>query len=349
MATSSSTLLEADKHVDALAVGRDAIALATSSLTGDVWDGRLMLLRAPEGAPGGLEVVAELTTPAGNSDVAWVQADVLASGDDHGDVTLWQRSEKALSNLVTFREHAGPVTAVAPMATLPRLASTSLDGTAKVWDAVVSGGPALTLEHLPVHSWCDVNVHAAVWFQPSSSEMLATGASDGVVRLWDARQPKPAATRFAAHSAPFLSLSTGAADSHLLAGSECGSLHLLDVRKLDAPVTTTAASSAAITSLRAAPPPSNDSGTPLIAAGSEDGSIAIVDPRDLHRVTTIAAHTGNVPALAWLGVGPDFGLSASAGTAGSSILVRDRGVEWAPLTPYLVGVVGAVILMLMPV
>ena len=306
-------------HIDALAVGPELVAVGASALTGDVWDGRLLLLRTAL-TPGGAKsctVVAEASTPAGNATVAWIAPDTVVTGDDRGDVTLWQlggdaHSGATLSPVLTLQEHAQPVGAVAVGAVRTRLASVSHDGTAKVWTAMVGAGDAITLDHLPVHSWCDVQVHSAVWLG-AATQVLATGASDGVVRLWDLRTAKPPASRFAPHSAPLLSLVVGAAENQLLGGGECGSTLLYDARKLDAPVMSTPAQKGGLSSL-SMPGGGGGSGggggggggVPLLASASQDGILCVRDPRDLEPIATLAgAHSGNAAAVAWLEGGDD--------------------------------------------
>lgn len=342
--STSSTCLHTTSrhHIDAVSPGPETLtACATSALTGDVWDGQLLLLDLTAGAPAA--PAAAVATSAGVSNVAWVSADTLATGDDGGDVTLWQRAAAfdgrgfSLTPVTTFGEHSQPITAVAPCLAAPtRLASTSLDGTAMVWTAGVAGGPTASLEHLPAHSWCDVQVHSAAWLG-TSAESVATGASDGVVRLWDLRAARPAASRFAPHSAAVLSLLPGAAESQLLAGAESGELLLLDTRKLGAsvasaavPATSSAASVGsgrarpgyALTSLCALRTPA----APLVAAGTEDGLLAAIDPRDLKVLSTVAAHEGNAAAVARLPAaagGTESGLTLLSGGWDKRLLRHD--------------------------
>lgn len=287
-------------HIDALAVdGASSLAaIATSSLTGDIWDGGITLLALEDGTSA--RTVHTAPTQSGNAGLAWVGTDVLAVGDDCGDVSLWSvatSSEEAkLTELARFGEHMQPITALAACTSAPaRVASTCLDGTAKVWSATVAGGAIVTLEHLAAHAWCEVAALSLAWLD-ASAHALATGASDGVVRIWDVRQEHPAASRFAPHSASILALARGAAEDQLLAASECGSLLLLDKRRPSAPVLASqlhpSAPLCALSTVAAG-------AAPLIAVGAEDGSVAAVDPRDLHVSTTCAAHASRVAALAW--------------------------------------------------
>lgn len=322
-------------HIDALSIApssgsSDAMAaLATSSLTGDSWDGCLVVLdrvgsadisrngSSPAVQPA--NVVARAQTQNGISSIAWLSSSnnsLLATGDDRGDLTVWQleQSSSTCSVVSTFGEHTQPITSLAAaahangpsstMAAAPagRIATTSLDGTAKAWNAAVAGGCLATLEHLPLHAtWGEVPVHSSCWLD-DGAQLLATGASDGVVRLWDVRQASPAATRCAPHTAPILCLSRGAGveSPQLLAGAESGSLLLLDARKLDAPVASVAqvAGDVALSTLCLAPL-AQAAMTPVVAAGLEDGCVALLDPRDLHLLTTARPNEARVGGLGW--------------------------------------------------
>lgn len=293
------TILHATRHhhIDDVAIGPEFTAIAASSLVGDTWDGRIILL--PHIATDG-PTATEVPTAVGNAAVTWLAADTLAVGDDRGDVTIWQtralleptgRTDGPPAAFLTFAEHSQPVTAVVGASGVSgRLASVSMDGTAKVWAATVAGECTATLEHLPQHSWCDVNVHAAVWLD-AGAQSLATGASDGVARVWDLRASGPAALRFAAHSAPLLSVAAGAAESQLLAGSECGSLLLFDTRKLDAPVVVARTPGGAVSTLAA---------SAHLACGSESGTVSLMDPRDLKVLQTRSVHADRVSCVSWL-------------------------------------------------
>ena len=293
----------AHRHIDDVAVGSAFTAIAASSLTGDVWDGALTLLSNIDGAEATVSRV--VPTRGGNAGLAWVNAEVLATGDDRGDLTIWQvlaptgaEAGAAMTPLASFGEHSQPVTAVtATSSGEARVASSSLDGTAKVWAAVVAGGATATLEHLPQHTWCDVQALSVTWLG-EAGQVLATGASDGVVRVWDVRAASPAARRFAPHSAPLLALTAGANEHQLLAASECGALLLLDERQTAQPVVASQVQASA--PLTALSPLLAGGAAPLVGVGTADGTVAAVDPRDLAVISRRVVHAGPVGGLAWL-------------------------------------------------
>lgn len=292
------------QHIDALALCPDGelVALATSSLTGDVWDGALTMVSLQGNGAAAAREEVNIGRDAGTGALAWPTPDTLLTGDDQGDVTLWQRQGQGTTfkDMVTFGEHSQPVTAVAGCATAPtRVASTSLDGTAKIWLATVAGGAVATFEHLPLSSWGEVQVYDGAWLD-ASAQLLATGASDGVARIWDARQAPVAASRFAPHSAALLRLARGADESQVLAASECGSLLLLDRRRLDAPVMTANVSADSPLCALCMSDPSSMDATAAVAVGAEDGRVAVLDPATLQELTRVKPHEARVGSLAWL-------------------------------------------------
>ena len=338
------------KHIDAIVPGKiGLVACAASALTGDTWDGRLQVLdlKGTKELGTGAAVVAEAYSASGIAGVAWVSDDTLATGDDAGDLSLWQLGAPAdggkrdLSPIASFGEHSQPITAVVACPSAPtRLVTTSLDGTAKVWAASVAGSATTSLDHLPVHAWCEVHVHCAAWLG-ASSDLMGTGASDGVVRLWDLRSARPAASRFAPHTASVLSLLSGAADGQLLAGAESGDLLLFDARKLSEPVTSVSVRStlgdrpqpaAALTALCQLGVPSGMGvvsevvSSSFVAAGTEEGIILTVDPRDLHVISSAVAHEGNAATVAGLPAaagGSDRGLTLLSGGWDKKLLRHD--------------------------
>ena len=121
----------------------------------------------------------------------------------------------------------------AAVATACRRAAGRACGRCAVHLAHLAAGTSHThepaLEHLPQRAWCEVQALAATWLPDGSAQTLATGASDGVARVWDVRAAAPAANRFAPHTAPLLSLAAGAAAPQLLASAGSQRIGLVGV------------------------------------------------------------------------------------------------------------------------
>ena len=90
-------------HVESIAVGSDGrVAVASSALTGDLWDGRIQLLRcgsgaasaartataAPAAPDGAATQLGSIETGVGSCDVAWLSSSLLVCADDRGDVSI---------------------------------------------------------------------------------------------------------------------------------------------------------------------------------------------------------------------------------------------------------------------
>lgn len=297
-------------HIDAFAPHADGerVAVAASALTGNVWDGAVLLLKCAGAEP---ELVGSLARGAGVADVAWLGAETVVSGDDAGDVSLWpcaalsaaapasadaEALDAALEPTAKFGGHTGAVTCVcATESPRQQLASGSLDGTVMVWETgVAREAPLHTLPHrVRAEPWRDVQVRALCWAAPAT---LASAASDGAVRLWDVRAPSPLAAQVQAAPVALRSLcpTAGGGGGGLFVGTEAGEVVELDCRSASCAVMRRAATfPAPVGSLAVAPG--------IVAAGADDGSVALLDvSNSLSTVRKFAPHTDFVRALCWL-------------------------------------------------
>ncbi|EOD05957.1 hypothetical protein EMIHUDRAFT_107102 [Emiliania huxleyi CCMP1516] len=182
------------QHIESLDVAPDGlVALATSSLTGEVWDGRLVVLRCAADAARA-EVIASVETEVGNAAVAWAGSGLVASGDDAGNVTVWRfgtgaagaAADEERLPVAVYSEHDQAVTCVACAPGGARLASGSADGTVRVWACGAAAQAERCLQHKPAEPWLECGVAAAAWL---SAELLSTCDEEGKVRLWDLRVP----------------------------------------------------------------------------------------------------------------------------------------------------------------
>lgn len=309
-------------HIEALAINPDGrVALATSSLTTDLWDGLVQVVRLDGSSA---EVAAQIPTPSGNAGIVWVTPEALATGSDDGVVYIHTlpppgaRVHNGVVRPVRLTEHTDAVTCVGVSPDSMRLASGGLDGLVKVWDAAAGQAAATcTLEHTRQESYCANSAHALLW---TGAQTLVTAAADGVLRHWDLRAP-PAqhlASRCAAErGAALMSLCAAADPHHVAVGTEAGTVVLVDARAAakgpvhrtqphSAPVCTlclgSGASSGGSTAADGSAAASAvDGAAPRIASGSDDCSIALLSARDLACEARLPpAHGDFVRALGWL-------------------------------------------------
>ena len=119
----------------------------------------------------------------------------LASGAVDGTVKLWD--VETHKNIATLKGHADQVKSVAFSSDGTILASGALDGTVKLWDVETYKNIATLKGHAVPENIAILGGHAvpvaSVAFSPDDT-ILASGALDGTVKLWDVETYKNIAT-----------------------------------------------------------------------------------------------------------------------------------------------------------
>lgn len=117
--------------------------------------------------------------PPGATAVAWhPRKPVLLSGGKDGHLRAW-RSDRDFGPLMDLPAHGGTIYAIAFDGNGTRLATTSRDKTAKVWDAGTLGTVARLDRKAGGHSH---SVNCALWIGPT----LITAGDDRQVIAWEA-------------------------------------------------------------------------------------------------------------------------------------------------------------------
>ncbi|WP_238428972.1 WD40 repeat domain-containing protein [Frankia nepalensis] len=153
--------------------------LAVGDQTGKVW---LWDTTSRGSVDRPLATLGSSSSPVNAVDFGPAGSDLLASGDDEGLVYVWRisdldKSDRPASTLVG---HLDAINNLAFSSDGRVIAAGSEDKTTMVWKidlASKANSPVATLGHNDTVDY--------VAFTPAGADLLATGSSDGTVRLWD--------------------------------------------------------------------------------------------------------------------------------------------------------------------
>jgi cytochrome c len=206
--------------------------------------------------------------------VAFLPDGGMVTGGQEGRIAVWRAGEPGPE--AVFEAHGGPVTALAASADGARIASSAWDGTARIID--LRDGTAVGLE-----GHAD-NVNG-VAFLPDGG--LVTAGYDGQLRLWAADGRAGGAV---AVGVPLNALAAGPGGAIWVAAAD-GTLRVFDPG--GTPAGTLALGDAPLVALAVA-----EAGD-VVAAGTIDGTVAVVEAATLQVVRTIPASSGPVWSVAF--------------------------------------------------
>jgi len=178
--------------------------------------------------------VRQMTAPAPVNAIA-VKADgtLLAAGGQDNLIHLLNVADGKL--LATLKGHTGPVLNLAFTPDGQRLASTSADGSARIWtvpsdtDLREAKAPDQVKAANPLTLSGHKGAVSALAITPDG-QTLITGGDDATVRLWNLSDGAPART-IEGHSAPVLALAVSPDGHSLLSGSADKLARLFDLAK----------------------------------------------------------------------------------------------------------------------
>ena len=183
----------------------------------------------------------------------------IASASLDGTVQVWNPATGAVARV--YREHGGPVLAVAWSPDGALLASGGDDGTVRVWPAATGATLVTYHEHAgPI---------AAVAWSPDG-RWLASAALDGTARVWEARTGQTRVV-FRGHGQPVRTLAWSPDGARIASGGDDGTVQVWDAAS-GAVALVYRGHSARVTSVDWSP-----DGT-LLASGSLDKSAQIWSP-----------------------------------------------------------------------
>jgi len=223
--------------------------------------------------------------------VAWASDSRTVASGSYGVVQLWDVRTGSL--LATLRGHSNQVQHMAWAPDGSLLASSSRDGTVRLWDT-----GARKMQSVLRAPQSDPQL--AVAWSPDSSR-LASGSASGVVLLWDAKRGKQLAAWTLKGSGPFRAgsyplanwgLAWSPGGRRVAASRYDGIVNVLDAR-----------SGRALAVLQSSNQPNDVAWSPdnrVLATSSDDGSVQLWDQAYKH-LATLSAHPegGWAYPLAW--------------------------------------------------
>jgi WD40 repeat protein len=213
------------------------------------------------------------------------------------DAVVWDPAAGTAARTLTG--HGDGITAVACSPDGTRLASASLDGTARLWDLATGKGLAVLKGH--------TKAVRGVAFDPAG-ERVATAGTDGTVRLWDARTGRELHALHG-HAGPVTCVAFPGDGRTLASAGEDGTVRFW-AAELAQPVRTVSAHDRPVTAIAFSP-----DGLWLASAG-EDGTVVLWEVASGRQQFRQPGHTRAVTAVAF---SPDSRRLASAS--------RDRTVK----------------------
>lgn len=273
---------------DGLAVFQEGtvtfVAVATSQVTGRIWDGQVLLFSDSK-------CLSSATTETGNCDICWLGQRKLATSLDDGSICLWEVNDQHELGepIAILSEHDDTASSVGVSPDNKELASGSWDTRVKIWD-LSKQVAATTLEgHLEA-------VHTVAWSSSTPSTLLS-GSQDKNVKLWDRRQET--AAHFRAFTSPVLAIACHPTNEHLFAvGEEDGYLSLIDTRKITDKSPLHKFTDVHEDSVRRLSFCGQSAS--LLATASDDTTVKVVNIDTRAVVTTFEGHTDFVRGLAWM-------------------------------------------------
>jgi len=244
---------------------------------------------------------ALLTIPEGGAGIFSPDGKWLASlsfGISSGNaINLWDATTG--QNLLTMTGHTDWLGGLAFSPDGKRLASTSLDGTVRIW-SLSPGQETVTV------SGPGAGYGTRVVYNPNGKE-FATNGGDGTATIWDA-ETGALRLRLSAHDEEVMSMAFGPDGKHFATGSLDATAIVWDT-DTGQKLLTLSGHEAGVRDIAFSPDGS------LIATGGFDGTARIWDAANGAELTKITGHAGIVPGVAFSPDGTQLATASTDGTA----------------------------------
>lgn len=217
---------------------RDYLAVTSSVLYGNTWDGQVQLMmHRPGHAEGDLEMKCAANVGQGIAKIAWLNSLSVAMACDDGNVHIYSISRTSkqpdgteeLLFSCTLEEHDDVLTSVDVNRLTGLLASTGYDGTVKLWDVSRPDASVSTFQS----NEKDPLLSTIIWDVkccPHDTNLTAAATQSGCVRSWDTRSDEgPAWQVDLGIGATSLAWDSESANK-MVVGLESGEVAWVDVR-----------------------------------------------------------------------------------------------------------------------
>lgn len=241
---------------------------------------------------------------------------LLVTGDADGIIRFWKlhKTEPAVC-IKTFTGHSQTIFGIAFSPDNLRVASSSLDGTVKVWD-VDSGVLIHTIES---H---DSGVLRLRW-SPDGRSIVSSGRDDSIIKLWNPEDGRLQAT-LQGHTSTVRSLFFTPDNRHLVSSGPDGTLRIWDVATGEC-LRIIYGYAASLTDLEWSPD------SQYVVGGGTDALVMVYSVNEDVKPLVLPGHTSRVSSVTW---SPDGRWLASAQQSGDTRIWDVQSGECVQIVRY---------------
>jgi len=281
---SSTKYFHTKSQVDDLQFSKNGkLAVATSSLNTTFWDGEIFILQQQANK---LEAIWKASTLGGCNCICWLgaQEDTFVTGSDSGAIQIWStKDDKPLRNLF---EHDDIVTSLSinNLDQQNTILSASWDFSIKLWPADNDRASQTFLEHF--------NFVWDVAWNHKTTNLFASAAQDGCLKMWDCRQADSTST--IKSGVPLFSVSWNPFNEHVIAVGQFNGAKIFDTRNSSEPIQFYKVHTANVKKVRFSPFDEKK-----LAASSDNNTVCVINTGTNNVESTFKGHNNFVRGLSW--------------------------------------------------